>query len=281
MRPPRGGPALALAAAALLAGCASGLRIDESYSARSQDSRVQHIVLHYTTGSFAGALKVLTEGRVSSHYLVRREPPSILRLVPEDRRAFHAGLSSWEGVNGINASSIGIEIDNAGFIDHAQGRYTPFDAAQIDQVIALVADIAKRHGVKPHRIVGHSDIAPTRKQDPGPLFPWQRLADAGLVPWPDAAQVEAARAAFEADGATLPDIAWFQSRLAQAGYAVPRHGQADAETRDVLVAFQMKYRPRLFNGRPDAETAALLQVITTPGGLLIADDQGRRQPYQR
>jgi N-acetylmuramoyl-L-alanine amidase len=144
-------------------------------------------------------------------------------------------------------------------------------------VIALVRDIARRHQVKPHHILGHSDIAPSRKQDPGPQFPWRQLAAAGLIPWPDPQQVAADKQVFEAG--SLPDIAWFQERLAAHGFGVPRHGQADASTRDALSAFQMKYRPVLFSGEPDAETAALLAVVTRPGGLLLTGADGQARPY--
>ena len=274
----RAWPGAAVLAPLLLAGCAGGLPIDTRHTALAQDSRVQFIVLHYTVGNFPSALKTLTESRVSSHYLVADAPPVIYRLVDEQRRAFHAGLSSYEGLTGLNASSVGIEIVNPGFIDSPTGAYTPFPPPQVAQVIALVRDVARRHGVQPHRIVGHSDIAPGRKQDPGPLFPWPQLAAAGLVPWPDAAQVASAAAQFAQQ--PLPPAGWFQQRLAQHGYAVPRSGEWDSATRDVMMAFQMKYRPALFMGQPDAETAALLAVATTPGGLLLVGDDGQPRPYR-
>lgn len=276
---------LAAALAALLAGCAapggSTLQIDDSFHSKASDSRVQHIVLHYTNGDFATSLKVLTQGSVSAHYLVRRDPPRIYRLLPEDRRAWHAGVGSWEGRSNLNSSSIGIEIDNAGPL--GSGRYEAYPEAQMQLVVALVADIARRHGVRPHRIIGHSDMSPTRKRDPGPAFPWQRLVEAGLIPWPDAERVAAARARFEAEarapGGMLPMVQWYQDRLAQAGYEVPRHGQLDDDTRDALAALQMKYRPRLYDGQPDAETAALLQVLTAPAGLWLTGANGQRTPY--
>lgn len=273
--------ALLAVSAALLAGCASsGLAIDDRYRAVSQDSRVQFIVLHYTEGDFGASLNILTQGAVSSHYLVTEDdPPVIYRLVPEDRRAYHAGLSSWEGVTALNATSVGIEIVNRGYIGDKTGPYTPYPDAQIDRVIALVKDIAQRHAVRPHRIVGHSDIAPTRKVDPGPMFPWPRFAAAGLVPWPDEQQVETARQQFAVGG--LPDLGWFQARLAAHGFLVPLDRELGPETRDVLTAFQMKYRPARYDGVPDAETAALLQVVTTPGGLLLTGPDGVRRPYTR
>ena len=120
--------------------------------------------------------------------------------------------------------------------------------------------IVKEHQICRACILGHSDIAPTRKQDPGPLFPWKRLADAGLIPWPDAAEVAAKRAGYEQN---LPDIDWFQEKLFKIGYGVSRNGQYDEATQDVLSAFQMRYRPARFDGVPDAETAALIDVLVS------------------
>ena len=250
--------------------------ISEQYAAQSQDSRVQYIVLHYTETDFAKSLNILTRGPVSSHYLVDANPPRIYRLVPEDRRAWHAGKSYWQGQRGLNAASIGIEIVNDGNRGHLEGPFAPWDPAQIDAVVALVKDLAARHGVQPHHIVGHSDIAPQRKQDPGATFPWQQLVAAGLVPWPDAAQVAAAQTRFSG---ALPSVAWFQEKLGVHGFEVPRNGELDDATRRVIISFQMKYRPARWDGEPDAETAAWLEVATTPGGLRLFRD-GQWQVYQ-
>lgn len=247
---------------ALAAGCATGPRIDDSYRAKSQDSRVQYLILHYTTGNFEGAFNILTEGPVSSHYLVRdNEPPTIFRLVDENRRAYHAGLSSWKGQTALNAASIGIEIVNAGDTrTNGEVSYADYPKSQIDAVVWLVKDIVARHEIRGDRILGHSDIAPQRKVDPGPKFPWKRLADEGLIPWPDATRVAQRRAAYET---ALPDIAWFQQKLAEHGFAVPQHGEYDEATIRVIAAFQMKYRPAKYDGEPDAETAAILEVMTS------------------
>jgi N-acetylmuramoyl-L-alanine amidase len=241
-----------------LAGCATGPAIDTSYRSISQDSRVQFLVLHYTWGDYEDALGILTKGPVSSHYLVRDNPPTIYGLVDESRRAYHAGASSWQGNTNLNASSIGIEIVNRG---DALGGWQDYPQAQIDVVIDLVKDIVRRHNIRPDRIVGHSDIAPQRKTDPGPKFPWRRLADAGLIRWPDAAEVARRRPRFEQE---LPDVEWFQGMLAKHGFAVPRNGELDEATQRVVIAFQMKYRPARFDGIPDAETAALLDVLVNP-----------------
>ena len=246
----------------LLAGCASGPYIDRTYTSRSQDSRAQFLIIHYTAGGFGGSLKWLTEGPVSSHYLVNDNPPTIYGLVDDNRRAYHAGVSSWQGHTQLNASTIGIEIVNLGFKPTPDGnQWFDYPEAQIQAVIALVKKIVKEHGIKPDRILAHSDIAPQRTTDPGPRFPWKRLADEGLILWPDANEVGRRRPGFETQ---LPDVEWFQRNLAQHGFVVPVNGELDNETRRVVAAFQMKYRPANFDGTPDAETAALLDVLTSP-----------------
>ena len=246
-----------------LAGCAAGpagLAIDTSYTARGQDSRAMYLVLHYTVANFKSSLNVLTRGEVSAHYLVSDEsPPKIYRLVDENRRAWHAGVSHWKGHSMLNAASIGIEIVHPGVVDLPQGRFfPPFEPAQIDVLVPLVQDIVRRHGIRPDRVLGHSDVSPQNKIDPGPRFPWKRLADLGLVLWPDAARVAAVRPAYTLQ---LPELAWFQQGLRTHGFDVPQHGLMDEPTRRVIAAFQMKYRPSLFDGQPDAETAALLHVL--------------------
>ena len=247
-----------------LTGCASGPPIDTSYTAKSQDSRAQFLIIHYTAGGFQGSLKWLTEGPVSSHYLVNDKPTAIYGLVDDSRRAYHAGISYWKGNTQMNASSIGIEIVNLGSKQSPDGQqWFDFPPAQIDAVVALVKKIVKEHGIAPDRVLAHSDIAPQRKTDPGPRFPWKRLADEGLLQWPDADQVALRRPAFEAQ---LPDVSWFQRNLSKHGFLVPLNGELDKETRNVVSAFQMKYRPANFDGSLDAETAALLDALNSPRG---------------
>jgi len=250
---------LALAA---LAGCAGGPQIDTRYRAVSQGPRVDLLVIHYTALDFADSLRVLTQQEVSSHYLVDIDPPTIYRLVDDSQRANHAGVSFWARRHLLNTSSIGIEIVNRGYVDTPSGRvYTPYPAAQIDAVVALVRDIVRRFGIPPERVVGHADVAPGRKQDPGPLFPWKRLAAEGLALWFDEERAAALRPRYEA---ALPELAWFQQRLARLGYFVPLGGQLDSATHDVLVSFQMRFRPARYDGQPDAECAAILATLTTP-----------------
>jgi N-acetylmuramoyl-L-alanine amidase len=265
--------AIAVLCAALMCGCAStntttagGVPIDTRYTSVNQDSRVLFLVLHYTVADLKDSIKVLTEPKdeVSAHYLVSDEtPPVIYRLVPEDKRAWHSGPSHWRGHQMLNANSIGIEIVHRGFVPKADGtrEVLPFPKAQIDALLPLLKDIVKRHGIRPERIVGHSDVLPQYKEDPGPMFPWQRLADEGLIAWPDAQRVAAQRVVFEQ---ALPDVPWFQQMLTRHGFAPQTSGVLDEATRRTVSAFQMRFRPAKFDGMPDAETAALLHVLVTP-----------------
>ncbi len=242
-----------------LTGCSTGLRIDRSHPSANQDNRIQFVVLHYTSASLERSLALLTHGEVSSHYLIGDGPGTIYQLVDENRRAWHAGESQWQGRTWLNSSSIGIEIVNPGFDDTPNGRvWYPYSEAQIQSLIALLKDIVKRNHIEPRHIIGHSDIAPLRKLDPGPMFPWKRLADEGLGVWPEANAVARQQAYFSANP---PTIGWYQQELARFGYAIDQTGQLDVATRHVIAAFQMRFRPQRFDGTPDAQTAAMLQVL--------------------
>jgi N-acetylmuramoyl-L-alanine amidase len=245
----------------LLAGCASGPRIDTSHASVNYDSRIQFVVVHYTSASLERSLQLLTHGEVSSHYLIGDDNnATIYKLMDEGLRAWHAGESEWQGRTWLNSSSIGIEIVNPGFKENPDGSrlWYPYSEAQIESLTFLLKDISKRYAINPRGIIGHSDIAPLRKLDPGPLFPWKRLAAAGLGIWPNEQAVARQQAQF--NGA-LPSIGWFQGQLARLGYATPQTGELDVATRHVLSAFQMHFRPSRFDGLPDAQTAALLLVL--------------------
>ncbi|MCU1725486.1 N-acetylmuramoyl-L-alanine amidase [Pseudomonas sp. 7P_10.2_Bac1] len=245
----------------LLAGCASGPRMDTSHPSANHDSRVQFIVLHYTSTSLERSLQLLTSGPVSSHYLIGDTPPTIYKLVDENQRAWHAGESQWKGRTWLNSSSIGIEIVNPGYHDTPTGRvWYPYTEGQIQSVIALLKDISTRYKIDPSNIIGHSDIAPLRKLDPGPMFPWKRLAEAGFGVWPDAQAVAREQVRY---ANAMPSITWFQQQLALLGYETPQTGELDVATRHVLAAFQMHFRPSRFDGTPDAESAAILTVLNT------------------
>ena len=255
-----------LIALLMLASCSSGPAVDRSHTTRDQDSRVKYLVLHYTVFDNEASLKEFTgqtDVRASIHYLVTDGPqPKIYGLVDESRNAWHAGVGGgWKADRAINNTSIGIEIVNRGWIDGPGGKHWfAYPDAQMAVLLPLIADIVKRHRIAPENILGHSDVAPQRKQDPGALFPWQRLVDAGLVAWPDR-QV----AADKARGFTghVPDAAWFQQKLAAIGYVVPQDGVWSEASRNVLIAYQTRYRPLKIDGDMDAESAGLLDTPMT------------------
>ncbi len=242
-----------------------GIPIDISRTARGQDSRVMFLIIHYTVLDLPNSIRVLTEQQVSSHYLITDEAsPRIMRLVDEFQRAWHAGRSSWQGNRMLNASSIGIEIVHPGARILPDGRreYLPFPQGQIDALVPLVQDIVRRYQIKPERILGHAEIQPQTKQDPGPTFPWKLFSELGITPpWPDAARVAAQRAVFEA---APPDATWWQQNFTKHGYELKASGVFDEELKNVTASFQMRYRPTDYSGQPDAETAALLHVLVTP-----------------
>lgn len=251
-----------------LAGCAgpqqpsSSLHIDDSIRSISHSSRVRYIVLHYTSADSKTSLKLLSQGRVSSHYLITDDTrPHVYRLVDETRSSWHAGESQWYKQVSLNAVSIGIELVNPGRTDLANGQkqWAPYSPAQIQTLTVLLKELTVRYGIRAENIVGHSDIAPQRKTDPGPLFPWKHLAKAGVGRWYNEAQAATNWVALQRRG--TPDIAWFQSKLTELGYACPQHGQLDRETQNVLAAFQMHYRPSNYDGKPDAETAAIMMAL--------------------
>lgn len=236
-----------------LTGCV-GIQLDTRFSAQEVDSRVQFVVLHYTAADSAESLRLLTGEGVSSHYLI--DGKKIYQLADESMRAAHAGNSQWYGRTWLNASSIGIEMVHPGYIGtNERPQWLAWDQATLDSLIPLLHDIRARHAINPAYLVGHADIAPQRKVDPGPLFPWFKLASEGLIHWPLHADIEMKMAEYQQQ---LPDAGWFQQYLARAGYAVELTNQLDAQTRRVLAVVQMKYRPRLHDGEPDAETAAIL-----------------------
>jgi N-acetylmuramoyl-L-alanine amidase len=211
--------------------------ISPNHDARPDGGPVDHLVLHYTgMRSGRAALERLCDpaAKVSSHYLIE-EDGTIHALVPEPRRAWHAGISFWRGASALNDRSIGIEIVNPG---HEWG-YVPFPPRQIDRLIGLCRDIIARHEVPPRNVVGHSDIAPDRKQDPGELFPWPHLAAAGIGLWSDAT----------ADGADI------LAELAAIGY------DTSLPAAIVVAAFQRRFRPARVDGVADAQTRGRAAAI--------------------
>jgi len=214
------------------------------------------LILHYTgmqTGQAAIDRLCDPEARVSAHYVVE-EDGRIFRLVPEERRAWHAGKSWWKGETDCNGASIGIEIVNPG---HEWG-YRAFPEAQVQAVIALVGDIRTRWDIPNWRIVGHSDVAPARKEDPGELFPWKRLAEAGHGLWfePEPAPGPALKEGDEGVG-----VFALQAGLHRLGYEPLPSGKYDAETATVVRAFQRHWRQEKVDGIADGETRARLMGL--------------------
>ena len=261
-----------LSAILCLHGCAQSI-VTQQRLAVSQDSRVQVIVIHATEETFEDSLKILTTGDVSSHYLIRRQPAEVWQLVDENRRAWHAGTSSWQGRTALNSASIGIELVST---EHRGIKEEPFTAGQIKLLITLLQDIERRHHVRPDRIVGHGEIQPDHKTDPGRLFPWPQLAEAGLIPWPDPSLVAQAESQWD----NLPDVAWWQAHLQAAGYDCPQSLQWDAHTLKVLQVFRDKYEPNNATLPLSAHTAALLSVVTAKEGLRLKDPQGQWQIFR-
>lgn len=212
------------------------------------------LLLHYTgMADGAAALRWLAcaESRVSCHYFVGPDG-AITQLVPEARRAWHAGAGEWAGCRDVNSASIGIEIDNPG---HEFG-YRDFPSAQIAGVLALGLDICRRHGMPPRGVLAHSDTAPRRKRDPGERFPWGWLAAQGLGHW-----VEPAASGGDAglaEGDHGPGVMALQRNLRSYGYGVEATGLYDAHTALVVTAFQRHFRPERVDGRADAATCATL-----------------------
>jgi N-acetylmuramoyl-L-alanine amidase len=206
---------------------------------------VTMIVLHYTgMPDAAGAIERLCDpaAKVSAHYLVD-EAGAVTRMVDEAKRAWHAGASRWRGIEDVNSASIGIELVNPG---HEHG-YQPFSEEQIDALVPLVAGIKERYAITRGNVVGHSDVAPTRKQDPGELFPWHRLAKMRLaLPRPTK---------------NMMDPLW-----SDAGFliALERFGYDVSDKLAAVVAFQRRYRPELIDGEIDGECRSILLALLLP-----------------
>jgi N-acetylmuramoyl-L-alanine amidase len=214
---------------------------------RPAGQAVDMLILHYTGMPDAGqALRRLRDpqAKVSAHYVVD-EAGKIYRMVPEERRAWHAGISAWKGARDINARSIGIEIVNTG---HEFG-YRPFQLDQMDALVVLIKDIKTRHDSPLDRVLGHSDVAPLRKQDPGELFDWHRLSVEGVAVWPTPRLVE------------WSDEQFYRA-LAEFGYDLsgPPKANIDPQVarRAACVAFCRHFRPAILRPVPDPEMKIIL-----------------------
>ena len=222
-------------------------RPSPNHSARPTGAEIDLLVLHYTELPLQESLDVLRDPdrplKVSAHYVLA-EDGTLYRLVPEDRAAWHAGRSHWRGHEALNASSIGIEIVNL------HGDRHDYPPQQIEALIALCRDIIVRHpAIVPRNVVGHSDVAPERKIDPGLRFPWATLASAGIGLWP-----KAGAAPVEGD---------IQPALQRFGYPPP----GDVAPVEIVKAFQRRFRPARVDGEADQETRSLLgELLDQLGG---------------
>ncbi|MDK9721919.1 MAG: N-acetylmuramoyl-L-alanine amidase [Rhodospirillales bacterium] len=239
-----------------------------NFDARPQGQAVDMLVLHYTgmkTMDEALARLSDAEAKVSAHYLID-EDGAIHRLVAEDKRAWHAGVSSWRGYADINARSIGVELVNPG---HEFG-YRPFPEAQMAALILLAKGILARLAIPPRNVVAHADVAPSRKQDPGELFDWQRLAQAGIGVWPGRNSLERGqgpRASLPASGSLAPPARPApegHETTSQAGHMVSRlshYGYDVSDADAAILAFQRHFRPARTDGIADAEGAGILDAL--------------------
>jgi N-acetylmuramoyl-L-alanine amidase len=249
----------------------AGYKVVKTYfPAIAQNFRQRYLILHYTALPDDKSVTVLSQQSVSAHYLVNNTGDNeIYQLVDENKRAYHAGVSAWRNDRNLNDNSIGIEIVNTGFTTDASGKkvFVPFDEAQVKKVAALVKDIVTRYNIPATNILAHSDIAPTRKQDPGPLFPWKKLYDEYQIGmWYDDAIKQGYYDLATSTGFqnTYNDAAFIinvQSQLQKFGYALDLSGKWDDATKKTIEAFQYHFRPQNYDGIMDAETFSILQAL--------------------
>ena len=240
-----------------------------SYVAIGKNERIQFIVVHYTAIDNAASIKELTTNKVSSHFLVLDEDDNkIYNLVPLEQRAWHAGASAFRGRTNINDTSVGIEIVSDGiakeFISdpnpyHPYDHYVDYKPIQIEKVAQIIKYVAEKYNVPARNIVAHSDIAPSRKKDPGAKFPWKELYDKyNIGAWYD-----------EADKQTFMDEEKFKAtsireikdELRKYGYEINRLDEWDKESKDVVYAFQLHFNPKNATGEMDLETFAILKAL--------------------
>lgn len=228
-----------------------------NYGDRNKGLTPDMIVLHYTGMPDAeGAItRLCSDGTdVSAHYIVLEEG-RIVQTVPEAKRAWHAGSSFWAGEDDINSCSIGIEIINRG---HDWG-YPDYPARQIAAVTALCRGILLRRNMPTHRVLGHSDVAPARKKDPGEKFPWHLLASSGVGHWVHPAPIVAGEGL--RTGADGDQVKALQQALARYGYSIEITGIYDVPTTEVVTAFQRHFRPERIDGVADLSTLETLEAL--------------------
>jgi N-acetylmuramoyl-L-alanine amidase len=239
-------------------------RASPNHDERPAPGAVDLLVMHYTDMPDAeAALARLCDpaAAVSAHYVID-EDGTTYRLVPEARRAWHAGRSRWRGRDGVNAFSVGIELVNPG---HSHG-YRPFPQAQMAALRDLARDVVDRHGISLRNVVGHSDVAPGRKIDPGHLFDWCYLARAGVGLWPSSAAQDAGAAAPLCRGQQGATVRAMQDALADYGYDLIVDGAFGSVTEAVVAAFQRHFHPSAISGAADGETLARLERLRALAG---------------
>jgi N-acetylmuramoyl-L-alanine amidase len=239
----------------------SKLIIDKTHVSPNSNERIRFLVLHYTALDFENSLKVLLDpnSQVSAHFLVPETSidaqRKVFQLVNRKLRAWHAGNSAWQTRCNLNDTSIGIEIVNLGYKDENGKRtWYPFSDYQIDTIIKLAKIIIAKYQIEPTCVVGHSDIAPGRKTDPGPLFPWKKLYEHSVGAWFDDENLRI-------NANNKIDIKNLQTYLQRYGYDIIISGELDQQTRIIIQAFQMHFRPRDYSGNPDPETYAILENL--------------------
>lgn len=239
--------------------------LETSRQAQGADQRIRFLVIHYTAEDFRNALNTLTDEEVSAHYLIPEKPPLshgkpvAWQLVPESMRAWQAGASFWRGRTNLNDTSIGIELVNKGFTQRLlEKRFYSFSAPQISLLTSLSRDIISRYQIKPQNVVAHSDIAPQRKEDPGPLFPWQQLAEQGVGAWPQATRVKTLLNGRDPQQPVETEV--LLEKLARYGYPVS-DGMTPRQQRRLIAAFQMHFRQSDYRGNADAESEAIIDAL--------------------
>ncbi|AYA39831.1 N-acetylmuramoyl-L-alanine amidase [Xenorhabdus nematophila] len=238
-------------------------------SIKSFNRRSRFLVMHYTALNFEKAIQALTGELVSAHYLVPNpEDPTyqaagfnkihIFNLVDEIERAWHAGISSWAGREGLNDTSIGIEIVNEASEDCGIITFPPYNPEQIEAIKELAINILQRYpDITPTHVVGHSDIAWQRKTDPGPSFPWKALYDAGIGAWYDEETKQKYIKQFDH---SLPDRTEILKKFKRYGYGISE-AEKDEYFPLLIRAFQMHFRPSFYDGMADIETIAILYSL--------------------
>jgi N-acetylmuramoyl-L-alanine amidase len=251
------------------------LHLSPNVERRRNGLRPTILLMHYTgLPTLARAIEVLSDPRckVSCHYVIG-EDGRITQMVAESMRAWHAGVAVWHGETDINSISIGIEVHNPG---HA-GGYPDFKPRQMEAVRDLARDICARHAIAPHAVLAHSDVAPSRKCDPGEKFDWAWLAAAGIGHWTTPEPLGNPERAL-ASGATGAAVERMQRRLSAYGYGIAASGEFDLDTEYVVKAFQRHFRPARVDGRYDGSTEATLErlVAALPprSGIAAASNVG-------